>query len=279
MIVTRKRFGQHFLQDSQVVHQIVQAIAPSASDHIIEIGPGLGALTAPLVASGCTLSLIEIDRDLTQQLTSRFPDARIYNEDVLKTDLPAILQRQPRARIVGNLPYNISTPLMFKLFNHAADIEDMYFMLQREVVDRLCAHPSTPDYGRLSVMAQYHCHTEKLFEVPPYAFQPSPRVQSAFVRLSPRDDKPHTEDPRILEALLRQAFSKRRKTLRNAMKNYLTDTDLLACGLDSGLRPENLNVNQYVTCANHIARKVAKNAAKNAAKNVAKMPAGNQPRT
>ncbi len=249
----KKRFGQNFLQDEQVISRIIQTIAPLPEDRILEIGPGRGALTDALFKTGCDLSLVEIDTSLTKLLQSRFPGVNIYNEDILKADLSALLSDE-KSRIVGNLPYNISTPLLFRLFDCTAQIQDMHFMLQREVVDRLCALPSTPAYGRLTIMAQYHCRAEKIFEVPPEAFKPIPGVHGAVLRLSPRADKPPA-NPLILGEILKQVFSYRRKTLRNAMQAFLSATELEDCGIDPGLRPENLDLSQYVSCAIQVARK------------------------
>ena len=257
MIRAKKRFGQNFLQDPQVINQIIQAIRPRADEHLLEIGPGQGALTRALFKTGCNLSLVEIDTGLTKLLQSQFPKVKIYNEDILKTDLKSLLSQagaQDKSRIVGNLPYNISTPLLFKLFEHMPQIQDLHFMLQREVVDRLCALPATPAYGRLTIMATYHCHAEKLFEVPPDAFTPKPKVHSAMLRLSPQEEGP-VADPLLLGAVVTQAFSQRRKTLRNALRSLLSESELEDAGIDPGLRPENLDLNQYVACTLQVAKK------------------------
>ena len=244
----RKRFGQNFLIDRNIIERIVRAVDPRHGENIYEIGPGQGALTDLLAATDCNLTLIEIDRDLAASLLTRFPRATVLNKDILKVEMPEIFTSDP-VRIVGNLPYNISTPLLFRLFTHSELIADMHFMLQREVVDRMNATPSTKNYGRLSIMTQFHCDVEKLFEVPPEAFSPRPKVQSAVIRLVPRDDKP-SANAKILEELLTHTFSFRRKTLRNAMKNYLSESDFHDLGIDPTLRPENLDIEQYVECAN-----------------------------
>ena len=257
MLRAKKRFGQNFLQDPQVINQIMQAIMPRADEHILEIGPGQGALTRALFKTDCNLSLVEIDTGLTKLLQAQFPRVKIYNEDILKTDLKSLLSpagAPHKSRIVGNLPYNISTPLLFKLFEQMAQIQDLHFMLQREVVDRLCASPATPAYGRLTIMAGYYCHAEKLFEVPPDAFKPKPKVHSAMLRLSPQEERP-AADPLILRAVVTQAFSQRRKTLRNALRPFLSESELEDAGIDPGLRPENLDLNQYVTCTLQVAKK------------------------
>ncbi len=252
MIRPRKRFGQNFLHDKQVIERIVDAVDPKETDYIIEVGPGQGALTTLLQTSGCDLTVIEIDRDLIQLLSDQYPDLKIVSEDVLKVDL-ATFGSGP-FRIVGNLPYNISTPLMFRLFNYRNLITDMHFMLQKEVVDRMNAVPSTASYGRLSIMTQLHCHVEKLFEVPPEAFTPRPKVRSAVVRLSMNDEMPSV-DVKLLEELLTHTFSFRRKTLRNAMKKFLSADELESLGIDPGARPETLEGSEYVACANFIGQR------------------------
>ena len=179
----RKRFGQNFLNDQLTIQRIIDAIRPSASDHILEIGPGHGALTKNLVASGCQLDVVEIDRDLAAELRQRYPGLNVIEADILKFDFNQIRGDRP-LRVVGNLPYNISTPLLFMLFEKLDMIEDMYFMLQLEVVERMAAAASTSQYGRLSIMSQYFCAAEKLFDVPPSAFTPAPKVDSAVVHLA-----------------------------------------------------------------------------------------------
>lgn len=249
MPIARKRFGQNFLVDGQVIDRIIQSIAPTRDDRILEIGPGQGALTGPLVASGCDLTLVEIDRDLADQLASRYPETPLVRQDILKTDLGHLLSAG-QYRVVGNLPYNISTPLLFRLFHQASLIRDMHFMLQLEVVDRMTAETGTKAYGRLSIMTQLFCDAEKLFEVPAEAFSPRPKVRSAIIRLSPRvDPAQQTAATEVLEQLLIQAFSARRKTVRNALRGLMNETQLMAAGIDPGVRPENLTVQQYAECA------------------------------
>jgi 16S rRNA (adenine1518-N6/adenine1519-N6)-dimethyltransferase len=247
----RKRFGQNFLVSHSVVEKILQAVQPGKDDHIIEIGPGKGAITGKLLSSALRLDLIEIDRDLVELLGQKFGTAvNIHSADVLKIDLASLwLDRQ--LRIVGNLPYNISTPLLFKLMMRTDLIKDMYFMLQREVVDRLVSVPSTSAYGRLGIMAQYHCRIEKCFDVPPSAFSPAPRVQSALVRLVPYAEPPcPVDDEELLRRVVTTAFSQRRKTLRNALKPMLDEETMQDAGIDSRLRPENISLEQYVQLAN-----------------------------
>ena len=235
----RKRFGQHFLHEQGVLERIVEAIAPAREDFIVEIGPGEGALTNALLARLAKIEVIELDRDLA----ARFEDERIvvHQADALDFDFGQF----PRGmRIVGNLPYNISTPLLFHLARCAERVRDMHFMLQLEVVNRMVAAPSTPEYGRLSVALQARFRMKKLFNVSKGAFRPPPKVQSALVRLEPLQEILHVDDD-----LLRKAFSARRKTLRNA----LPEVDFSAVGIDPGLRPENLSPRDYARITKSIA--------------------------
>jgi 16S rRNA (adenine1518-N6/adenine1519-N6)-dimethyltransferase len=231
----RKRFGQHFLHDPRVLARIVDAVSPSREDFLVEIGPGQGALTALLIPKLSKIEAIEIDRDLASELAARFPPYRltVHCADVLEFDFA----RFPvGTRLVGNLPYNISTPLLFRLAAFAGKLRDMHFMLQLEVVERMVAAPSTPAYGRLSVALQARFRMQKLFKVGKGAFTPPPKVESAVVRLEPL-----AQALRVDENLLRRAFSARRKTLRNA----LPGVDFAAAGIDPGLRPENLSPEDY----------------------------------
>ena len=250
---TRKRFGQNFLTDPNVIDQIISAINPLQADRILEIGPGRGALTGLLNRSGCHLELIEIDRDLVSLLTQQFgTGVHIYSADVLKFDFSQ-LESQAPVRVVGNLPYNISTPLLFRLFQYNRLFHDLTFMLQLEVVNRITAEPGSRDYGRLTIMSNYFCEAEKLFEVPPEAFTPMPKVNSAIIRLVPKGDRAdEVKDIKVLEQLLITAFSKRRKTVRNALRSYLTADELNQLNIDPGLRPENLKPEEYFRCANYI---------------------------
>ena len=258
--VPRRRFGQNFLVDRAVIARIIRAIDPRPDDNLVEIGPGLGALTEPLLALVTRLHVIELDRDLAARLVERYPRERlaVYQADALQFDystLPAPM------RIVGNLPYNISTPLLFHLMAYAAQIADMQFMLQREVVERMVAAPSTPAYGRLSVMLQYRFRMEKLFTVPASAFRPAPKVASAVVRLVPlaASDLLACDESQLSHAVTR-AFSHRRKTLRNALSGFATEADLLAADIDPGLRAEDLSVASFVAIANRISGGPATNA-------------------
>jgi 16S rRNA (adenine1518-N6/adenine1519-N6)-dimethyltransferase len=241
----RKRFGQHFLHDRGVLDRIVAAIAPQPDDRMLEVGPGRGALTARLLERVAHLHAVEIDRDLAAALSAAYPPARlsVHRADVLDFDLKVL---PPGLRVVGNLPYNISTPLLFHLLNDAGRILDMHFMLQDEVVRRMVAGPSSAEYGRLSVMVQNRCEAVRLFGVPPGAFNPPPKVHSAIVRLVPRQE--HGMGPEAAShfaALVGAAFSHRRKTLRNALAGLLTEQAIEAAGIDPGLRAENLSVEDY----------------------------------
>ena len=249
----RKRFGQNFLRDESVIAEIARAVNPSEDDHVVEIGPGEGALTAALIGSGCQLDAVELDRDLKTPLLARFsiyPKFMLHSADALTFDYGALSPDKKPLRIVGNLPYNISTPLIFKLLGSASVITDMHFMLQREVVDRLAASPGNKDWGRLGVMAQFQCDIEKLFEVPPGAFFPAPKVQSAVVRLIPRNDNPWPDcDAEQLSTVVTRAFSQRRKTLLNNFKGLFEAPALKALGIDPGARAETLSLDQFVALA------------------------------
>jgi 16S rRNA (adenine1518-N6/adenine1519-N6)-dimethyltransferase len=247
----RKRFGQHFLHDQAVIQNIIAAIAPQPSQQLVEIGPGLGALTFSILPSVDALSVVEIDRDLIATLQAH-PDAKkliIFQQDALKFDFAQLAISGP-LRVFGNLPYNISTPLIFHLLEYAAVISDMYFMLQKEVVDRMVAQVATADYGRLSVMVQYHCKAESLFDVPPESFTPPPKVNSSVVRLVPYAVLPHVaKNYEQFAGLVKQAFSQRRKTLRNSLKSWVDESGWEQVGIDSGMRPEELSVGQFVELA------------------------------
>ena len=240
----RKRFGQHFLHDPRVLGRIVQALGARPGDHLVEIGPGRGALTERLLAlRDCTVDAIEIDRDLAARLRDRFaapPDHMLHEGDALEFDFGALAAaRGGRLRIVGNLPYNISTPLLFHLLRHSASIADLTVMLQREVVARLAAAPGDPDYGRLSVMLAPQVQVQRLFDVGPGAFQPPPRVWSAVVQLTLRPHPLFPVSPQYA-AVVAAAFAQRRKTLRNALSQILTAEEIGACGIDPGARPGTL---------------------------------------
>jgi 16S rRNA (adenine1518-N6/adenine1519-N6)-dimethyltransferase len=249
----RRRFGQHFLHDPRVIARIVGAIDPRPDDAIAEIGPGLGALTVPLLQRVARLHVVEIDRDLAAGLRAAHPADRVvvHEADALDLDFDTLPER---LRVVGNLPYNISTPLLFRLVRCAERLRDLHFMLQKEVVDRMVAAPSTAAYGRLSVMLQYRFEMTKLFEVKPGAFRPPPKVDSAVVRMIPRSAAALlARDDEVLGRVVTAAFTKRRKTLRNALEGVVEESALRALGIDPRLRPENLGVNDYVRIANAVA--------------------------
>lgn len=250
----RKRFGQNFLQDDNIIRRIVAAIDPRAGEHIVEIGPGQGAITTPLLASGARLDAIEIDRDLAAWLQSRFADITtfsLHQADVLKFDLGSLTTEPRSLSIVGNLPYNISTPCIFHLLKYQHLIHEMTFMLQLEVVQRLAAQVGDDQYGRLGIMAQYYCQVDHLFDVPPGAFHPQPKVTSAIVRLTPhRQQKLVATDTAMLQDVVRTAFSQRRKTLRNCLKTLISEMQSEDLPVDLSLRPENLSLADYVTLSN-----------------------------
>ena len=253
--VPRKRFGQHFLTDQTVIADIVAAIRPQAGDAMVEIGPGLGALTTPLAAALRHLHVIEIDRDIVARLRQAYPPERVsvHAGDVLEFDF-SVLPRE--LRVVGNLPYNISTPLLFHLARYAERICDMHFMLQKEVVERMVASPGGRDYGRLSVMLQYRFDMELLLQVAPGAFSPPPQVDSAVVRLRPRPQAQlGAADEAGLAQVVRRAFAQRRKTLRNSLAGLLEAGDFAALGIAPGLRAENLAVAHFVAISNYLVNK------------------------
>jgi 16S rRNA (adenine1518-N6/adenine1519-N6)-dimethyltransferase len=242
----RKRFGQHFLRDTGVVHRILRAAAPEPGQHFVEIGPGEGILTRPLLAATGRLDVVELDRDLAAALSGEdLPGLTVHGADALRFDYQT-LAPPGELRVVGNLPYNISTPLLFHLLTQAEAIRDMHFMLQREVVTRMAAGPGGGDYGRLSVMVQYRCRVERLFTVPPGAFRPPPKVNSAVVRLIPYRSPPvDVGDEIVFRQVVAAAFSQRRKTLRNALRDVATEAELEAAGIDPGERAEQLSLSAF----------------------------------
>ena len=252
----RKRFGQNFLRDEHIIGKILAAIAPRPGQHIVEIGPGEGALTRDLIDSGAELTAVEIDRDLIQQLLLRFGLAQnfqLQQADALNFDFRDLAGSGQRLRIVGNLPYNISTPLLFHLLQYADIIDDLHFMLQKEVVERMAATAGSRSYGRLSVMVQYACEVTPLFNVPPGAFYPAPKVHSAVLRLAPWRTLPHpATDAKLLGKVVNTAFQQRRKTLRNALKGIISQEGLTSLGIDSKIRPENLSLAEYVAISNSL---------------------------
>jgi 16S rRNA (adenine1518-N6/adenine1519-N6)-dimethyltransferase len=252
----RKRFGQHFLHDTHVINQILRSINIQPNNHIVEIGPGHGALTDDLVKLANRIDLIELDRDLIPELKNKYSYAlnmHIYQADVLRFDFKQLVSDQP-LRIIGNLPYNISTPLLIYLLQFFHRIQDMHFMLQKEVAIRLAAPLGSKAYGRLSVIMQYHCAIDLLFTVGPEAFEPQPQVNSAFVRLTPlAQPKLIANNPKVFSDLVRRAFSQRRKTIHNNLKQLISDEQLQSLNIDPKMRPEQLSLEHFVKISNIIA--------------------------
>jgi len=250
----RKRFGQHFLVDASVIDAIVNAISPSKSDVVVEIGPGQGAITHLLAASAGKLHAIELDRDLVARLRARFDSTSsvtIHEADALKFDFGSL---GDKLRVVGNLPYNISTPLLFHLLKYREHISDMHFMLQKEVVDRMAAPPGGKSYGRLSIMLGCHFQIDALFDVDRHAFDPAPEVTSAIVRLAPLPNGTYEiDDEAHLSRLVASAFSQRRKTIRNALRDIVDEHDFMAVNIDPGLRPEVIPISEFVQLSNRLA--------------------------
>ncbi len=254
----RKRFGQNFLHDQGIIHRIVNAISPKPGQHLVEIGPGLGALTKEVLPLVQEMDAIELDRDLIPKLQSMAEGLgvlRIHSADALKFDFSSLVSEtissNGQLRVFGNLPYNISTPLIFHLCAQGRLIKEMHFMLQKEVVDRMVAEPGSKRYGRLSVMVQYFCQVRCLFFVPARAFTPAPKVESAIVRLQPHREKPHlAKDEKLFSKLVTTAFNHRRKTLRNAVKEMVTEQHLIAAGVKPDVRPETIGLGQFIAIAN-----------------------------
>ena len=251
---TKKRFGQHFLNDFSVIEKLVYEINPNTDDQIVEIGPGLGALTFPLLEKLDALNVVEIDRDVIARLKQKEERKLIiHGVDALKFDFSSLRKNNKPLRIVGNLPYNISTPLIFHLLEFKDNISDMHFMLQNEVVKRITAEPNTKAYGRLSVMVQYHCKTEYLFFVGPESFDPPPKVDSAIVKLSPWQNQTiKANNEKTLSGLVAKSFSMRRKTLRNNLKKVLSAEQIESAGIDPSQRAESLQVSDFVKLSNLI---------------------------
>ena len=247
--VPRKRFGQHFLHDPRIIAKIIAAIAPTPHDTLVEIGPGLGAITLPLLESAGKLTAIELDRDVIPHLASAAAskgELRIVQGDALEQSLAPLAPAGGKLRLIGNLPYNVSTPLLFHFLDQADCVQDMHFMLQKEVVQRMAAKPGGKEYGRLTVMLASRCTVHPLFNIGPGAFRPPPKVDSAFVRLTPFIVPPFPiPDRRRYAQLVTQAFSHRRKTLKNALAGLVDENTILAAGLDPKARPETLSAGDF----------------------------------
>jgi 16S rRNA (adenine1518-N6/adenine1519-N6)-dimethyltransferase len=250
----KKHFGQNFLHDGNIIRKIIQVLNLTATDNVIEIGPGLGALTQAVLPIVKHLHVVELDADVIphlQQACQGLGELTIHHTDALQFDITQI--NLSPLRVIGNLPYNISSPLLFHLVEYAKDIKDMHFMLQKEVVERMAAVPSTNDYGRLSVMLQYHCQVKHLFNVPPGAFRPAPKVDSAFVRLIPHAQLPYpVTDYQLFTNIVKAAFAQRRKTIRNSLKPYFTAEQMQALNIDPQARAENLTVADFATLSNSL---------------------------
>ncbi|MDD5215700.1 MAG: 16S rRNA (adenine(1518)-N(6)/adenine(1519)-N(6))-dimethyltransferase RsmA [Methylococcales bacterium] len=255
----RKRFGQNFLQDQNIINNIIGSAMIRSGENWVEIGAGQGALTQPLLQKVSHLDVVELDRDLVTLLQHKFADYKnltIHSGDALRFDFSSLAPNGEKLHVIGNLPYNISTPLMFHLLETTDCIADMLFMLQKEVVNRICAEPNGKSYGRLGVMMQYYCATEWLFDVPPESFNPVPQVMSAIVRLVPHKKPPvEVDDVKMLARVVSEAFSQRRKTLRNSLGKSLTEAEILELGIDANLRAENISLAEFAKLANAVSRK------------------------
>ena len=256
----RKRFGQNFLHDYSVIANILASLQIKSGEHWVEIGPGQGALTTPLLDKNISLDVVELDRDLVRLLKDKFKDNKnltIHSADALKFDFSALVKQDEKLRIIGNLPYNISTPLLFHLLENASCIADMQFMLQKEVVDRICAAPGSKKYGRLSVMMQYYCAAECLFDVYPESFDPSPKVMSAIIKLIPHPKPPVVvNDLMVFKQVVTQAFSQRRKTLRNSLKKLIGEDCFVSLGIDPIARAETISLLEFANLSNWLAENI-----------------------
>ena len=252
----KKRFGQNFLHNDAVISDIIDAINPEPGENLVEIGPGLGALTEPVIERAKKLSVVELDRDLAKRLRHHpflAPHLTIYETDALSFDFAQLATDNKPLRIFGNLPYNISTPLIFHLLTFKDKVQDMHFMLQKEVVQRMAAGPHCKAYGRLSIMTQYQCEVIPVMEIGPEAFKPAPKVDSAIVRLIPHSDiKNPVKEISALNTVCLAAFNQRRKTIRNSFKNLISVAQLESLNIDANLRPENLTLDDYIMLANFI---------------------------
>ena len=250
----RKRFGQNFLDDAMIIDKIVTAIDPKPEDCLVEIGPGLGAITEPVTDLSGHLTVVELDKDLAERLIHHpflGPKLTVHQGDAMKFDFASLVPEDKKIKVFGNLPYNISTPLLFHLFEFSNHIEHMHFMLQKEVVKRMVASPNCKAFGRLSVMTQYYCHAIPVIEVPPECFKPAPKVDSAVIRIIPKKpEQLRAKSTKLLNTVCLEAFNQRRKTIRNSLSNLLTADEMATIGLDIKLRAENLSLEQYIDIAN-----------------------------
>ena len=257
----RKRFGQNFLHDENVIRKIVDAISAVEGDHLLEIGPGLGALTKELAKTGATIHCVELDADLAKSLRTEFQEydsIKIIEGDALKFDLSSIATEKRSLRVIGNLPYNISTPIIFHLLKNSELIRDMTFMLQLEVIQRMVSKVGRRNYGRLSLMVQYYCEVEHLFNVASSAFSPKPKVVSALARLKPHNTTSiRAKDSDCLQTVIRTAFNQRRKTLRNSLRTIIPEALLDRIAINKNLRPQNITLNEYVEISNAICNHTA----------------------
>jgi 16S rRNA (adenine1518-N6/adenine1519-N6)-dimethyltransferase len=254
--LARKRFGQNFLHDESIIHRIIMSIAPKPGQHIVEIGPGLGALTKEVLPLVGEMDAIELDRDLIpklEQMAEGVGSLRLHSADALKFDFNSLAKEGQQLRVFGNLPYNISTPLIFHLCAQGSLIKEMHFMLQKEVVERMVSEPGSKRYGRLSVMVQYYCQVRCLFYVPARSFTPAPKVESAIVRLQPHSLKPYiAKQEKVFATVVRTAFNHRRKTMRNALREMIDEQQLVEAGISPDARPETISLEQFVAIANAI---------------------------
>ncbi len=259
----RKRFGQNFLNDDLIIDKIVTAIDPKPGDNLVEIGPGLGAITEPVVSLSGQLTVVELDKDLAKRLTYHptiGSKLNVHQGDAMKFDFSTLVREGHKLKIFGNLPYNISTPLLFHLFEFSDNVEHMHFMLQKEVVKRMAASPNCKAYGRLSVMTQYYCHAIPVIEVGPECFKPAPKVDSAVVRLIPKKpEQKLAKCTKLLNTVCLEAFNQRRKTIRNSLSNLLNPEQIEALGLDLKMRAENISLQQFIQIANWLYDNNSKN--------------------
>ena len=248
----RKRFGQNFLVDESIIFQIIHSIMPVPGEDLVEIGPGLGAMTRPLLNAAKEMTVIELDRDLIEYLRT-LDGLKVINEDVLKVDLTKLCDDGKKLRVVGNLPYNISTPIIFHLLSNVGMIEDMHFMLQKEVIERMAANPGDSAFSRLSIMVQRYCEVVPLLEIPPESFDPAPKVMSQFVRLIPYEGNSFgIKDDAVFFNVVKDAFSMKRKMLRNNLKALLSAEEIEALGIDPKVRAENLHIEDFVKLSNYL---------------------------